>query len=306
MSGPLIEAAGGVLWRPAAGAESAAVDGPAEVAVIHRPRYDDWSLPKGKLDTGEHPLAAALREVEEETGSRTRAGRFLVETRYESRGQPKRVRYWALRHVDGAFRPNHEVDEVRWLSPGAARAYLAADHDRPVLDAFTRAPVTTVPCLLLRHASAGERSTWAGPDRDRPLDEHGRAQAAALVPVLMAYGVERVLSADYRRCLDTVAPFAKAARVPVEPEPLLSEAGFPRDPSAARRSLLDILTSARPSLLCSQRGVVEDLVEHSCRALGHPPPDVPALDKGGMWALHGLSGPDGARLVAVDRLDPPA
>ena len=105
----MIEAAGGVVWRRRAG-------GGVEVLLVHRPRYDDWSLPKGKLDDGEAHDAAALREVAEETGLRCRLGSELASVRYLDRhGREKRVRYWAMEPVDGSFEPNDEVDEVRWV-----------------------------------------------------------------------------------------------------------------------------------------------------------------------------------------------
>jgi 8-oxo-dGTP diphosphatase len=121
------EAAGGVVVR----------DG--EVAVVHRPRYDDWSLPKGKLDPGESFEQAALREVEEETGLRCRLGRELPSVEYEVRGRPKFVRYWLMEVVsDPGFEPNDEVDQLRWLTPTEAAATLSYERDRSVVAAAVR------------------------------------------------------------------------------------------------------------------------------------------------------------------------
>jgi 8-oxo-dGTP diphosphatase len=121
-----VKAAGGVVWRPAR-------DG-VEIAVVHRPKYDDWSLPKGKLDPGEGFEEAALREVEEETGMRCRLGRELGETRYEDRkGRPKVVRYWSMEDADGEFAPNEEVDELRWVPVDDARRMLSYDFDRELI-----------------------------------------------------------------------------------------------------------------------------------------------------------------------------
>ena len=128
-----IEAAGGVLWR-------ADADGYL-CAVIHRPKYDDWTLPKGKLDRGESHEDAALREVHEETGWRAELGVALGEIRYEHNGRPKRVEYWAMRAVDGDFAPNDEVDELRWVDPAAARRMLTYERDRTVFDRFVAAGV---------------------------------------------------------------------------------------------------------------------------------------------------------------------
>jgi 8-oxo-dGTP pyrophosphatase MutT (NUDIX family) len=119
---PQVRAAGGVLIRPA-------VDG-IEVAVIHRPKYSDWTLPKGKLDGDETFEQAALREVEEETGMRAELGRELSPVSYRDRkGRSKLVRYWAMRARDGEFAPGSEVDELRWLDPVAAQELLSYEHD---------------------------------------------------------------------------------------------------------------------------------------------------------------------------------
>src|SRR5689334_16105336 len=125
--GPVIAAAGGVVWRPAEG------DGGIQVAVVHRPRHDDWSLPKGHVDAGEHALQTACREVVEETGLEVVAGRRGLTTRYVVEGAPKRVDYWVMRCVGELAAPDDEVDEVRWLSPADAAALCSYAHDRQVI-----------------------------------------------------------------------------------------------------------------------------------------------------------------------------
>lgn len=128
----MIEAAGGVVWRRG-------TKGSLQVLLVHRPRYDDWSLPKGKLDPGESHRQAALREVEEETGLRCAAHDELPEVRYHDRkGRPKRVRYWSMEPLDGSFAPNDEVDEVRWLPVNEAGQALTYSHDRSVLIGLRR------------------------------------------------------------------------------------------------------------------------------------------------------------------------
>jgi 8-oxo-dGTP diphosphatase len=124
MAGDRVNAAGGVVVR----------DG--KVLLVHRPRYDDWTLPKGKLDPGEAFEDAALREVEEETGQRCSLGRELPSTRYEVGGRPKLVRYWLMTpEGDTAFEPNDETDDVRWVTPEEAFALLTHDRDRDVVRA---------------------------------------------------------------------------------------------------------------------------------------------------------------------------
>jgi 8-oxo-dGTP diphosphatase len=125
-----VRAAGVVLWR------AAPVAGGVEIALIHRPRYDDWSLPKGKLKRGEEFAAAALRETREETGLECDLGAALPVTRYLVDGRPKEVRYWAARARPGSFAANDEVDHMVWLPPRAARHRLTHDRDRPLVDAL--------------------------------------------------------------------------------------------------------------------------------------------------------------------------
>lgn len=126
----MIEAAGGVVWRERG-------DGEVEVLLVHRDRYDDWSLPKGKLDPGEEHLAAAIREVEEETGLRCTVGAELPTIAYDDRnGRPKRVRYWAMTVAGGEFAPNDEVDEVRWMPVDDAVARISYPRDVEVLVAL--------------------------------------------------------------------------------------------------------------------------------------------------------------------------
>ncbi len=152
-----IRAAGAVLWRP----------GPAgpQVALVHRPKYDDWSLPKGKTEPGEHVLLTAVRELAEETGTRVVLGRRLPSTHYLVRGRPKTVDYWAAKAADGpqpGFTPNSEVDQLDWLDGPAARQRLSYLHDAAVLDEFAAGPPDTVPLILVRHASAGSKADVAG------------------------------------------------------------------------------------------------------------------------------------------------
>jgi 8-oxo-dGTP diphosphatase len=123
-----VRAAGGAVLRPRAG-------GGVEICVVHRPRYDDWSLPKGKLDRGETFEQAALREVLEETGLRCRLRQELEEVHYtDAKGRPKRVRYWVMDVAeDTGFTPGDEVDELRWLELPAAAALLSYQHDQELV-----------------------------------------------------------------------------------------------------------------------------------------------------------------------------
>ncbi|MCW2615032.1 MAG: hydrolase, partial [Frankiales bacterium] len=179
-----VKAAGGVLWRRQ--------DGVVQVAVVHRPRYDDWSLPKGKLDPGELHVVGAVREVAEETGFAAVAGRTLGESRYrvldQGRDVPKTVRWWAMRATAGEFVPGAEVDHLQWLTVPEALRRVTAGRDSEPLTAFAAHPPETATVLLLRHGSAGDRDDWAGDDDLRPLDPTGKAQALAAADTLVAWG----------------------------------------------------------------------------------------------------------------------
>ncbi|MFB7505187.1 NUDIX hydrolase [Streptomyces broussonetiae] len=128
MNDTLVQAAGCVLWR------RSPVAGDLEICLVHRPKYDDWSHPKGKLKRGEDPLVGALREVAEETGYTAEPGAELPTVRYLANGRPKQVRYWAARAVSGRFTPNDEVDRILWLSPAAARSRLTQPRDRDLVE----------------------------------------------------------------------------------------------------------------------------------------------------------------------------
>jgi 8-oxo-dGTP pyrophosphatase MutT (NUDIX family)/phosphohistidine phosphatase SixA len=293
----VIEAAGGVLWRPAHGGAG------MEVALVHRPKYDDWSIPKGKLNPGEHPVVGAVREVWEETGFTGLPGRPLGEMRYLKDGSPKRVRFWAMAVEGGGFRPNAEVDQVMWLPPREAQVHLSPVRDRKILGGVDIDTVTTWPCLFVRHGSAGERAAWHGDDRERPLDEAGADQAEALVPLLTAYGIRRVLSADVLRCTETIGPYAGTAHLPVESEPLVSEAGYAEQPDRALERLLEIFGDGVSSVVCSQGKCLPPLLTAACEAMNFPPPNDASVRKGGVSVLHLRSG-SRHELAAIERFDP--
>ena len=261
----VIRAAGAVVWHGGSAGDGPGDDGGLQVALVHRPRYDDWSLPKGKLDDGESPLAAAVREVTEETGYRVALGRRLGQARYVVRSQlakqtgPKVVDYWAARALDGTFEPNSEVDELRWLTPAAARDRLSYDFDRTVLDTFTAVPLPTATVLLVRHGKAGDRTDWDGDDDLRPLNAGGRRQAEELCRQLLLFRPSAVYSAPRVRCVQTVAPLAAALGVEVVEEPLLSEEDYWPDRDPGQRRFLEIAREGTVAV-CSQGGVIPDLV----------------------------------------------
>ena len=280
MPAPQVEAAGGVLWRgdPAS----------PEVALVHRPRYDDWSLPKGKLHVREHPLLGALREIEEETGSTARPGRRLGSVRYPVPEGRKRVRYWACEATGGAFEANSEVDELWWAPMAEARARLDPAHDARVLKRFAADTRRTRPVVVVRHASAGDKQAWDGDDADRPLDRKGLAQSVTIGALLTAYGVGRAGSADVRRCRDTLDPLARSTGVGIEVLPATTATAFDLDKHTGAREVLDLVTSTSGAVAwCGQREVIPLLAAALCTSLGGADPGRRAqLGKGGLLVLH--------------------
>jgi 8-oxo-dGTP diphosphatase len=290
-----VRAAGAVLWR------SSDDEGEPEVAVIHRPRYDDWSLPKGKVEVGESEPVTAVREIREETGYSSHLGRRLTSVSYPVEKQGiKKVRYWAARIVDGHFTPNDEVDELKWLPVSAAIKQLQYPHDRKVLRRFAKLPADTKSILIVRHGTAGSKSRYKGDDRLRPLDKHGRAQAESLVGQLLAFGADTLYAADRVRCHQTIEPLAEELGVSIHNEPLLTEEAYADDRKAARHRILEIAAAAGTPVICTQGKVIPDLIDWWCQRDGVRP-DKSRNRKGSTWVMSSWRG----NLVAADHIGSP-
>jgi 8-oxo-(d)GTP phosphatase len=268
--------------------------GKVEVAVIHRPRYDDWSLPKGKLDEGESELVAAVREVGEELGSRVAVSRRVGEARYDVVGGAKRVGYWAMRHLDGGFVPTDEVDAVQWLRPKAARDELTYDFDRRVLADFIAVPIPDSMILLVRHGKAGKRSEWRGSDRTRPLEPVGEAQAARLTTLLTLFRPDRIISADPVRCVETVRPLAEQLGVRLQIDPVFGDEAYHHSPSATEDAVLALAKPGKVTVVCSQGEAIPGLVDRLGRGVRDSD-----TKKGTFWALAVVDG----TVVSTDYYD---
>ncbi|HLU27870.1 MAG TPA: RNA degradosome polyphosphate kinase [Glycomyces sp.] len=290
---PEIFAAGAVLWRRG--------EHETEVALVHRPKYDDWSFPKGKRKKGEHPLAAAQREVFEETGVRPVLGRPLAPSFYDKEGRLKRVDYWCATAASEAVAPAadpSEVDGMEWTPLSEARDRLTHERDRPVLEEFAaQAERETVPFVFVRHAVALSKADWFDRDELRPLNRRGRERAAQLEVLLSGYAIEEAYSATSARCLETLLPYCAARGVPL--------AGLPEftpgtdEPGRAAERIDRLLAARRPAVLCGHGETVHELAEHLCRRLGAAVPGGPPLGKGSFLVFHTAAG----RVVAAEHHD---
>ena len=243
--------------------------GHLEVALVHRPKYDDWSWAKGKLDPGEEWPVAAARETAEETGLEVHLGMPLPAASYtvlDRTGVPatKQVRYWAAEVVGGAGKLVNEIDEVAWLDVLAAHDRLDYARDREQLRAVVRADaagrLTTWPLVVVRHAKARPRGSWTRPDPDRPLDQRGREQARAMTPILAAFGVSRLVSSSSLRCADTLRPYAAAAGLPLRLRDGLSEEGFAADQDRSAHHLRRVLERGTATAVCTHGPVLPNLL----------------------------------------------
>ncbi len=249
-----IRASGGLVFRT--------VRKRHQILVVHRPRYEDWSLPKGKDDPGESPQAAARREVQEETGVIATIVADLGDVDYQTpQGNPKRVRYFGMRATDiPEFAPNQEVDEVRWLAPDEAVALLSYRFDRQLVSDVDLTNLTRSGFVfLLRHAKAGQRSEQTGPDHLRPLSSKGRIQAEELAGFFAEWGVDRILSSPSLRCRETVEPLADRLGLDIEESQALIEGGG--------ASILDTVDRfiGGNVVLCSHGDVIPAIIDRLAR-----------------------------------------
>jgi 8-oxo-dGTP diphosphatase len=262
------------------------------VLLVHRPAYDDWSFPKGKLDRGEHAVAAAVREVGEETGVRVRLGVPLARQAYPNGRSTKVVDYWVGRVIGdpdvSGYLVNAEIDEVDWVPVDKAEKRLSYDRDAVTLREALAVGKKTRALVVLRHGKSRSRKAWRKDDRKRPLLVAGAAQARSAVPLLAAYGVTRIVTSSSTRCAETVAPYAEHSGWPVTRTDGLSEE------DATDRSVLeivdDLVQGGEDAVLCTHRPVLPSVYD----AIGIPAEEQPT---GSLVVVHHRRG----RVRAVER-----
>ena len=285
-----------MLWRPAAHG--------IEVLLVHRPKYDDWSLPKGKCEPGEHVLLTAAREVLEETSVRPVFGPRLRTAEYLARGRPKQVDYWSALSTHDEAAPSHEIDAVSWRPLPQALDGLSYPHDADVIRSLQ--PRATVPLILVRHASAGQKRNWPADDLLRPLDAEGAMDAVLLAGLLSCFAPSaRVISSAAQRCIQTVRPYAAAFGGSVEAEAALAVPGRAGDISfdrteqadSLRHLVRDLVAAGEPTVVCLHRENLPVALAAACSALGLPSPSPSSeterespLPKGAFYVVHVAAG----------------
>lgn len=300
-----VTAAGAIPWR--------AKNGGIEVLLIHRPKYDDWSWPKGKLDDGETIPECAVREIQEEISLDVGLGIPLPPIHYHVPAGLKVVHYWAAK-VNGApvVPDGKEVDSVMWCTPERAADFLSNPSDADPLEFLTKAhangELDTYPLVLLRHAKAKPRSSWTKAEGDRPLAATGVRQAQAVKGLLQVWKPLRLVTSPWKRCVSTIAPYAKVSGAKVKLSESLTEHSHKRSPKKTAATVEGLFDKQQAIALCTHRPalptVLKQLGEHMSPWLRDLlPTSDPYLTPGEVLVCHVARG-NGRRIVALEQIKP--
>ena len=291
----MIKAAGVLLWREREPLQ-------VEVALVHRPAYDDWTFPKGKCEPSESPLQTAFRECIEESGIVPIFGPYLGESDYKYQREKKRVYYWMAKAmgIGDSFKPSVEVDALSWMSVKEARHFLTYEEDRDILRKFMKSERHTQAIIFLRHAKAVKREEWFGEDADRPLSHLGQQQASKISQNLNMYGIAQIHSSDAIRCLDTVKSVADQLRVEMKSSARLSEDCYQQDDNAALEYVEFLLKIPQNFLICSHNPIFHDmlLAFDNGKECGK---SLERLSPADAWVVHHIN----RRIVSVDSIPAP-
>jgi 8-oxo-(d)GTP phosphatase len=300
-----VVAAGGLPWRVTRGA--------LEVLLIHRPRYDDWSWPKGKLDDGETVPECGAREIFEEIGLTASLGIPLPSIHYRVASGLKVVHYWAVNAQNAKVKQDgKEVDSLLWCSPERAAELLSNPSDRAPLEALVAAfeddALDTWPLVIVRHAKAKPRASWTKGEGDRTLAASGLRQAQAVRRLLAVWGPERIVSSPWKRCISTIAPYVKATKAKVKLVDALTEHSHERKPQKTAAAIEAVFDKGVAAAVCVHRPTLPTILEQVSRHMKAPlaqslPTRDPYLAPGEVLVLH-VRKDSRSRVVAVEQYRP--
>ncbi|BDR53785.1 NTP pyrophosphohydrolase [Bombiscardovia nodaiensis] len=343
-----VEAAGAIVYRwqtsrpKLAAGNSHDLLKEIRLCLVHRPKYDDWSWPKGKVEAHETHAHTAVREVGEETGHVIRLGAFLGETEYplanegkhksqRGNGRRKHIDYWMaslagedradrLKTVIGRVsRPDpDEVDEVVWLPPKAARSRLTHASDKQILDLFVdrveQGALAASTIIVVRHGKSIARKDWSGDDAQRPLTPKGAAAAYALNRELVCWAPDQLISSPWTRCLQTVRPFAAETDQDITQADCLTETAFAEEPALTYAwvdaLIADSLTTQTTTLVCMHRPVLGGVFDHlrplcASKSLARLlPARTPYMPTGTALALHFVQEAQGPHIIDIQKVRP--
>jgi 8-oxo-dGTP diphosphatase len=305
-------AAGALCWR--------VVAGELLIAVIHRKRYGDWSWPKGKVDPGESLPQAAVREIREETGLKVKLGVHLGTQNYMlANGAAKEVHYWAARVTDKAlaestFKPDDEVEKIEWMTAPQIDKLLSYEQDKEFLVKLTelhsKGLLETRPFILLRHAKATPRNQWPKDEAHRPLLPIGEDQARAIVPILSAYGIKKVVSSPWSRCANTVMPYVRKKGLKLIERGQLTEFGNENGPQRTAKTVEKLLATGSAAVLCSHRPalptILDTISKNATPAQEILIHEARALEPGQMLVVHLTKGEGSKRRIVGLEIQTPA
>jgi 8-oxo-dGTP diphosphatase len=289
-----ISAAGAVVWRKHK-------DNFTEVAIIHRPKYDDWSFPKGKIEVGESLIACAHREVLEETNLQTEFGPHLGQVEYFTPDGLKKVTYWSAKVIaEKPFRANTEVDQLKWIPITKVIEVLTNETDKEIFDKFVKVKFNSKPFILLRHAKAITREEWQGEDDDRPLSSSGQNQAMRLLSTYQVFNIDQIHSSDAVRCYDTVKSMAKGLDIKLEVSSKLSESTYKKDKEKAFDYVRELIKEDKSILICSHNPILPKMLNKLTKK-SEIEADEDKLSPADGWVIHR----SGKEIIQIDRLDAP-
>jgi len=276
---PAIVAAGGVVWRRD-------MEGEIEVLLVHRQRYDDWTLPKGKLEEGEALISCAYREILEEAGLSVKLGPYIGAVEYFVPDGLKNVAYWSASLIEdnSSFHPNEEVDQIIWLDLQSAAFKATRDSDREILVRFSSTPYDSSALIMLRHGKALERTEWQGEDEDRPLQLVGQLQAKRMLSLYQVFGVDEIHTSDAVRCLDTVSLMAKSLQITPTITNAVSEYTYKKNKEKAIDYAKELIKKKKQVILCSHNPVLPRMMEKLTKKIDFDYPDNKLLP-GEAWVL---------------------